>query len=102
MPKHTPGPWFYGGSCISGPKHVIVARACHSWDGDRPEPKDYDRCAPRDLEEHRANAQLIAAAPDLLQACRDALNNFYGEQYQSPRDRVVLDRLRDAIARATE
>lgn len=52
------------------------------------------------LEETTANARLMAAAPDLLAACVEALSLFddYPECYESI---GTLERLTAAIARAT-
>lgn len=53
--KHTPGPWRYiTGTWVLGGDLQVVART--SWPSD----------PPRNGEEMRANARLIAAAPDLL------------------------------------
>lgn len=65
--KHTPGRWFYG-----------------RWgDVDDGEPEPFFRVGPMDVEggcrvcstAHEADARLIAAAPDLLEAC-EAAENF--------------------------
>lgn len=58
--KHTPGPWFQinGGKCVGGPEstpglgHGIAACSMRA----------------RSEDESQANARLIAAAPDLLEA----------------------------------
>jgi hypothetical protein len=55
-----------------------------------------------------ANAHTIAAAPDLLEACREALKwpdedeygNAMEERYATPGYRAYRDRLRAAIAKA--
>lgn len=51
MTAHTPGPWRTDGRDIHGPDGLILATA--------------DIPASRDVEEARANARLMAAAPDL-------------------------------------
>jgi hypothetical protein len=53
--KHTPGPWAAFGCDVGtlGPRHRVIC-----WTG-QPEVE---------LEEARANARLIAAAPDMLTA----------------------------------
>jgi len=77
--KHTPGPWVVDTTVALGPYHIItqsedvpqsrcVVCAFPEWRR-KPSP-EADR--PR-LE---ADAQLIAAAPDLLEACRDALSKI--------------------------
>ncbi len=50
--NHTPGPWNYDGVVINTPDGMPV------------------HCKERSREELRANARLIAAAPDLLEALR--------------------------------
>lgn len=66
--QHTPGPWktrranFLGNVDIITPNHTLVAvAACEDW--------GYES-APR--KETQGNAQLIAAAPELLEALRQA------------------------------
>ena len=60
--KHTPGPWtlFNDGKCVAGPEST--AGAGHG----------VAMCSmrARSDEEARANARLIAAAPDLLAALK--------------------------------
>lgn len=58
--KHTPGPWrrfgsYMNGYCVAGDVRTIVRIV-----GD----------GSMDLDRHSADATLIAAAPDLLHACR--------------------------------
>jgi hypothetical protein len=120
-PKHTPGPWRLAcdaqGPCmVMHPtlKGVAIAtltdastpmNGFHSPTVDKPEP-----CAERDTTYHPervANARLIAAAPDLLDAAQFAL-----EQIQRTFQLVQLtpslddglctakDDLRDAINKA--
>lgn len=81
MGKHTPGSWFVAyngeGHClIVSPPHGIVAEL-------RKTPNDKD------------NARLIAAAPELLEACKLALG-----QLAHPLNYDVLDVLEKAIAKA--
>lgn len=69
--KHTPGPWavnFPGSADIIadfGGNDISVATI----DG----PKDQTHHLVH--EEHQANARLIAAAPELLEACKKALKD---------------------------
>jgi len=62
---HTPGPWYYAGMrTIGGPDDRMVAD-CFSTN--------------RPRETCEANARLIAAAPELLEACEQvALAAEYG------------------------
>jgi hypothetical protein len=57
MGNHTPGPWKYepGTKTIRSQKENYWLASMNSWDG---------------AVNHEANARLIAAAPDLLEACR--------------------------------
>ena len=70
MSKHTPGPWVVGISCENR-IHCVDAfdngelfEVCEVWG------IDLDKI---ESEESRANARLISAAPDLLDACEKAL-----------------------------
>jgi hypothetical protein len=85
---HTPGPWevrdkFYIGR--AGRMSLAEVKS-----GDVPA---------EDVEQHMANARLIAAAPDLLAACKAAAMKLA----HSPLDRisVAFEMLEAAIAKAT-
>lgn len=94
--KHTPGPWrtggLSGGAVFSGEKMVAAVY------GD-------DRECNVD-KRMQANARLIAAAPELLEALRD-LDECYCEAGQElsredrHRHRMTLIKARAAISRAT-
>lgn len=79
MAKHTPGPWRYEvatKTIRSVPANYWLA-SLDSWDG---------------AVNHEANARLIAAAPDLLEALHDLLTR--------PTDPAVRERARKAVAKA--
>ena len=88
--KHTPGPWEANG--------VLVVASNDSF-------RTLFECKPLTMtlsvEECEANAHLIAAAPELLEACKEALNYVQGhnndEQYYTPR---IERKLEQAIAKA--
>ena len=93
--KHTPGPWKMAEieDDTKNLTHMIVA--------------EYNETLlityalpPTDIvDEFYANAKLIAAAPELLEACQDALDYFkvvFGEDTHS----VLTDTLRNAISKA--
>lgn len=73
MSEHTPGPWAVSGVRtretrqpvlqIYGPDDKVYALVLYS-----------DRTDAEHIASH-ADARLIAAAPDLLDACRDCLEN---------------------------
>ena len=97
MSKHTPGPWTasqwhdsatdQGGWTISANGHLLPMSDMDSGDGDNPE----------------ANARLIAAAPELLEACVELLA---AERFSvRPPETVMqaeakLGRIRKAVAQA--
>lgn len=86
MSEHTPGPWVAAHDFIYDSNHRRVADAA-PWSPTTKERPD---------ETVHANARLIAAAPDLLAACRLAA------RYLDPRH--YSDAVRDidaAIAKAT-
>jgi DUF1680 family protein len=90
MNKHTPGPWAYAGYARSMAFRVTKT----------PEDATGDVCnvlaglAAKTNEEVEANARLIAAAPDLLEALMHCATDEGPEQ-------EWLDRARAAIAKAT-
>ena len=73
MTEHTPGPWeieehyHFGYRWISGPEHSQLAQVVWCME-------DEDRSP-----ECEANAYLIAAAPDLLEALQNLLKVHKGE-----------------------
>ncbi len=96
--KHTPGPWTvqrYGRGFDVLREGRIIAD-CKAQSG-------------ADLPSCEANARLIAAAPALLEALRDAVASleWCAEQFESmalgndsAEARVAASRMRDAIAQA--
>ena len=66
--KYTPGPWTYDGICyIWGPKGEMIA------DDGIPDEQEMETIRLRGVGAAlpmEANAHLIAAAPELLEACR--------------------------------
>ena len=87
MNKHTPGPWIKPqsgeGFTICGPeRRGIRGIIC----------KIYSTC-----EDMEANARLIAAAPELLEACRKIVRE---ENSLSTVRQVVMESARAAIAAA--
>ena len=86
MKTHTPGPW-----TVTGNNGLFIEPICmrahYNFLGDRCRKCNVQKIDhitdssqvynPRKLEEAQANARLIAAAPDLLAACR-AARDWYG------------------------
>jgi hypothetical protein len=82
--QHTPGPWHFDGQEFNDVREAdgeLVAVALHL----------RTRKPERSLAEAEANARLMAAAPDLLEACKAALSDY--EPY--------IEKCRAAIAKAT-
>lgn len=89
--KHTPGPWKYqkqNGSPTTG-KHMISGAK----PGYLAEVRD---CGSGDVE---ANARLIAAAPELLEALELCRIHMY--EHASNTQDCAFDKLCSAIAKAT-
>lgn len=71
MSKHTSGPWHcglgydnhYKSSAVGGPSKFLSEPICII---------PHDDIAVPGVEEMKANARLIVAAPDLLEACKMA------------------------------
>lgn len=103
MNKHTPGPWVVGKAARNpypdppGDKWSIAAYGC--WiAGVYPFVRG---C--QDDSEAKANARLIAAAPDLLEACRAMVDCYEGGMDSGcdpPRPDCPACQARAAIAKA--
>ena len=108
--KHTPGPWTASGNgTISGGKYNTTQIADTGWCfwtnrlhelmQETTCPDDVQNFLRKNIVTSKSNAKLIAAAPDLLEACQDALDYFkvvFGEDTHS----VLTDTLRNAISKA--
>lgn len=66
MSKHTPGPWWFAGMEIGTVPNMDIKVA---------------RVSGANLEEARANGRLMAAAPKLLAALEQALDNVMLDPY---------------------
>ncbi|MCS8013605.1 hypothetical protein N0430_26215 [Pseudomonas aeruginosa] len=91
MRKHTPGPWvsrnnmvFRGGKCI-----------CSNVNAASPTTQNIGE----DVAMSIANARLMAAAPDLLEALQQAVTSMQDSGY--PNDSLVIRAARQAITKAT-
>jgi len=89
MTKYTPGPWEVSpGEFVMRIKSIHSSEmvACVTW---------LPREGRRSSEEAKANARLLAAAPELLEALKELLDNQNGPP-------LTLDRHRKAWAQAVE
>jgi hypothetical protein len=98
--QHTPGPWFENVVPTSAGSAITIQSADHRIaiiyvDGIR---KGIDDELPRSIE-NRANARLIAAAPDLLEALQ-GFQKAWDENRLLTSDEAAS--IRAAIAKATE
>lgn len=94
--KHTPGDW-----TVNGPYHIVASTP----QGDPPIiVAQIISLRNGRIEEKDANARLIAAAPELLEALEMLLviTNSRGESLGLDDGGPVLDRARAAIAKATQ
>ena len=100
--KHTPGPWAFSRSDNFGDARFYVAQQ----DG-APYTPNYSDVATLIAETvsgervsiQEANARLIAAAPELLEALR-AVDVLFGHLARDSTQRIWLDNARAAIAKA--
>lgn len=90
--EHTIGPWHFDGHGVNSPTGERIAKVQHSNNYEEgPDGK------PRRNARFDADSSLIAAAPDLLMACREALVYFLAEPFSSEHIRKIL---RNAVAKA--
>ena len=78
MQGHTPGPW---GIAQDDPTRVNAPTLCR-YGGKHAAVADCD--FPADAEENEANARLIAAAPDMLAALREAAQFIHDQDGGDP------------------
>lgn len=90
--SHTPGPWFVNGR-ESYTKYVEARIGGGLL-------QEVAACGPTEQQEQQeANARLIAAAPDLLEALQQAVTSMQDSGY--PNDSLVIRAARQAITKAT-
>ena len=83
--QHTPAPWEtdeYGNEITAG--NTIVARAHSTVSVSAKERKKFDVVGFDQLETIKANARLIAAAPELLETLRDAVIATASDHAEDP------------------
>ena len=105
MNEHTKGPW----EVVRTDAGIIVrtesAKKTRAGASRYAAIGGFDRSDPEQLAEALANARLIAAAPELLEALEALVNDFgqdgYGGEFEDGECRVI-DMARNAIAKATE
>lgn len=96
---HTPGPWVsstFGFQVLTGDSWstICVLKGSAGWkDGRGAYEQEYE------WQNQEANARLIAAAPDLLDALNEILA-YSGGANSALEDIYVMERARDALAKA--
>jgi hypothetical protein len=102
--RHTPGPWHIGESIdeyqTGSESWNVPVWANHADPGDRIAAE----ALAKDREQARANARLIAAAPELLEACKGLVRIADAVRYTAglgKNQMARVDAARAAIAKAT-
>src|SRR5712692_4636849 len=95
MPEHTPGPWTLSHGLVrpDSPRCRIVS-------GEKGASLTFVNIWHDAPEEAEANARLIAAAPELLEAVQTTLVFLMSKARRDPAERGVVDHLRDVLAKA--
>ena len=98
MSEHTPGPWETDRNNVHSAQ---IATIHHCLNNDWVEVWSPNAFAASE-EEMEANARLIAAAPDLLEALQAALEyDYHAAAAGSARQMVIEEKILSAIAKAT-
>jgi hypothetical protein len=95
MSKRTPGPWVVYGNRIfpKGKSSNIATASIMNFE------LNHDGTQ-RPCKEMEANAKLIAAAPDLLAACKCAIEQIMNAGMEDFLDSYVIQELSEAIQKA--
>ena len=96
MSKHTAGPWHLS-KTVRQPAFVMAGSLCVC---EIAHPGDFISPSP----DAKANARLIAAAPDLLAALEEVTRclAWHEQQHGVGMDRAAIEAARSAIAQATK
>jgi hypothetical protein len=99
MNKHTPAPWEIRGNTIFVPntyKSVAIVTVQENF--------DFVKWKPKEDVEQIANAKIIAAAAELLEACMQVVNDYEtdGMEGMRNRDKIFYEICKSAIKKATE
>lgn len=93
MSNHTPGPWLHvEGTHFVGTDDADTQTICYT--------DDHRNRRKRSQAEHEANARLIAAAPELLEALKGLINVCTHPQSTKADMKQIAREARAAIAKA--
>jgi glycerate-2-kinase len=101
MTTHTPGPWYVGTDFSDQARHIYAVKMVCDDDGEEWHPLIASTDDDERLIDWQANARLIAAAPDLLEALEayvSADDEIYGDSIGGE----VREKARAAIDKATQ
>ncbi len=103
--KHTPGPWACSGPSYDNRLPVKITEIVADWSSDDDYSPTICEMPPNDGDEEiEANARLIAAAPDLLDALIKALDVLVAAKIgyvDQDKAQIAIEEARHAIAEAT-
>ena len=100
--KHTKGEWGYSDSLLKSDGFLEIFS---SFDEDGISPiadvhADNEGII-RSPEEAIANAKVISATPNLLEACEEVLNDWFSyDEHFSEKEPIYLEKVRNAINKA--
>jgi hypothetical protein len=100
MSKHTPGPWYLDGEYVNGcgvgdsAGHSIFYACCCGGVSAGVTGSDVDN-----MKERLANAQLIVAAPEMLEFVRQVANTWLNDCQFIPCDTEAASELSNKLAR---
>jgi len=89
--KHTPGPWIINDNAVFSPSKTICFLPAQLVDVPAQR---------KEIEQQEANALLIAVAPDLLEACKEALTFIEAYEHTHGREFRSGIVLRQAVKKA--
>lgn len=92
--KHTPGPWIIDEDELS-----IISSGNQDLKFIVDVPADYDKTNVVGIKQRKANAQLIAAAPEMLEALESVVSHFK-ETGMSIEERELNNNICDLIKKA--
>ena len=100
MSKHTPGPWYVGTEFYDQGRHIYATQTVRDDEGEEWHPLIATTDDDERLIDWQANARLIAAAPELLEALIE-YKRMYEEAQSAGGWQGVYETGNAAIAKAT-